>query len=194
MPRQGEKHAQDEENTGFDRAHLMIRFSLQPQHTNTRPLRRWEGGAWGPVNMEFYQCVTITETPVLNNFEHWSTVKSQCSVALKISHFLPAVGWSCSWAAVVQNFLNVFLSSPLGCLSHRGTVPKLPPSCLCIFLFISLLLVQWKTSGMERQKHMIKQHDWGDLHLGNTGTKSALGQTFPWWLWVMLHDKRQRSP
>lgn len=157
MPRQGEKHGQDKENAGFDTAQLMIRFSLQPQHTNTRPLHRWEGGAWGPVNTEFYQCVTITETPALNNFERWSTVKSQCSVALKISHFLPAEGWSCSWAVVVQNFLNVFLSSPLGCLSHRCTVPKLPPSFSAFFLFISPL-VQWKTLGLEWYEHMIKQH------------------------------------
>lgn len=149
MPRGGGKRAQHEEKAGFDTAQLMIRFSLQPQHTNTRPLHRWERGAWGPVNREFYQCATITATPVLNNFERWSTVKSQCSVALEISHFLPAVEWSCIWAVAAQNFLNVFLSSPLGCLSHRYRVPKLPPSCLCIFIFISLLLVQWKTLGME---------------------------------------------
>lgn len=148
MPRWGEKHAQDKDNAEFDTAQLMTQFSLQPQHTNTRPLHRWEGGAWGPVNTEFYQCVTITETPVLNYFECWSTVKSQCSVALKISHFLPAVGWSCSWSGVVQNFLNIFISSPLGCLSDRCTVPKSPPSRLCIFLFISLL-VQRKTLGMK---------------------------------------------
>lgn len=149
MPRGGEKHAQHEEKAGFDTAQLMIRLSFQPQHTNTRPLHRWERGAWGPVNTEFYQCATITATPALNNFERRSTVKSQCSVALKISHFLPAVEWSWIGAVATQNFLSVFLSSPLGCLSHRHRVPKLPPSRLCLFLFISFLLVQWKTLGME---------------------------------------------
>jgi len=45
MPRQGEKYAQEEENAGFDTAQLRIRFSLVAQHTNMRPLHRWEGGA-----------------------------------------------------------------------------------------------------------------------------------------------------
>lgn len=42
--RQREKHAEDEENAGSDTAQLTKCFLLNPQHTNTKPLHRWERG------------------------------------------------------------------------------------------------------------------------------------------------------
>lgn len=160
---------ENEENAEFDTAQLTIHFLLHPQHTNNRPPHRWERGSWGPVSRELYQCVTITGTPVLNNSERWSTVKSQCSVALKISHFLSAVGWSCSGAVVVQNFLNVFLSYPWGCLSHRRAVPKLPPFLsLCFsFHFCSSCTVK------DIRDRVIKTHH----------KTASLGRSVPWKYW-----------
>lgn len=85
-------------NKFLSQTHVTTWFTLQTSvlrvdHHNTQ-VEVW---VWEPLKLEYWefsQCITITETSVLNNFVP-ITVKIRCPTALNISNFLFLVGWSC---------------------------------------------------------------------------------------------------